>query len=137
MFFFGTFELISRNLFIHKYKIITFYSALFEVFKKCANLGTSFALFSFFSNKIKTCRLQWDSNSDRRSRGQACRPFGHHHHKTYFNYLKYYKFEYTIATYAVSCTALFLLHGYSYILVSFLDPGSATYEWCQSIWSSD
>ena len=93
--------------------------------KYLKNVPTSahpFALFSFFSNKIKTCRLQWDSNSDRRSRGQACRPFGHHHHcpyKTYFNYLKYYKFEYTIATYAVSCTALFLLHGYSDILVSF------------------
>ena len=45
-----------------------------------ANPGL-FCLFWFYSNTIihKNCRLQWDSNTDRRSRMEVRWPLDHHH----------------------------------------------------------
>ena len=50
-----------------------------HVQKKCANYGLLLYIFVPFNNKFtENCRLQQDSNSDRRSRKQASWPLYHH-----------------------------------------------------------
>ena len=66
-------------------------------FKKWANPGLFFCLFSFFSITIlqKNCRPQRDSNSDRWSRRRARWPLDHHHY-THLHLDKYALYEWKI-----------------------------------------